>query len=146
MARRSAQDFFGERHPLKRMPTLGIFVGALFVAAGTLLWACSPQYPSVVKVKLATVPTGDTVDVLGEPVRENQSLRFTWTIETRFGGGQYLEWVAAALGRQGFTVRERQEHSLTLSKLDEGDSYRLKVVVVQENPTRVRVTATVAPG
>ena len=102
--------------------------------------------PTVVKVKLATVPAGDTVDVLGEPVRENQSFRFTWTIETRFGAGQYLEWVAAALGRQGFTVRERQDHSLTLSKLDEGDSYRLNVVVIQENPTRVQVTATVAPG
>ena len=146
MTRRSAQDLSDTPHSLRRMATTGSVLRVLFVVAGALLSACSSQYPTVVKIKLATVPPGDTVDALGEPVRENQSLRFTWSVETRLGKGQYLEWVAAALGRQGFTVRERQEHSLTLSKLDDGDSYRLNVVVTQENPTRVQVTATVSPG
>jgi hypothetical protein len=146
MTRRSAQDLSDIPHSLRRMATTGGVLRVLFVVAGALLSACSAQYPTVVKIKLATVPPGDTVDALGEPVRENQSLRFIWSVETRLGKGQDLEWVAAALGRQGFTVRERQEHSLTLSKHDDGDSYRLDVVVTQENPTRVQVTATVAPG
>lgn len=61
--------------------------------AGVLpLLACSAQYPTVVKIKLATVPVGDSVDVLREPVRENESLRFTWTIETRLEPARYLEW------------------------------------------------------
>ena len=83
------------------MATTGSVLRVLFVVAGALLSACSAQYPTVVKIKLATVPPGDTVDALGEPVRETQSLRFTWSVETRLGKGQYLEWVAAALGGAG---------------------------------------------
>lgn len=147
MTARSARNTFcGALHPLKRIPWSELFIGVLFVVAGAHLWACSPHYPTVVKIKLATVPTGDSVSVLSEPVRENQSLHFTWTIETRFGGVKYLEWAAVALGRQGFTVRERQEHSWTLSKLDDGDAYRLNLKVTQDNPTRVQVTATLTPG
>ena len=123
-----------------------ILLGALIVVAGGLLVsACSPQYPTVVKIKLTTVPVGDAVDVLGDPVRENQSLRFTWTIETHFEEARYLEWVAAGLGRQGFTVRQRQAHSLMFTKLDVGDAYRLNVEVRQGNPTRVQVTLTASP-
>lgn len=149
MTRPSTQDTErGKQHPAVRMPVgCRLSCGVLLVVTvGLIVSACSSQYPTVVKIKLATVPNGDTVDVLGEPVRENQSLRFTWTVETRLERAQYLEWVAAALERQEFTVRERQERSLTLSKLDDGDAYRLSVVVTQEHPTRVQVTATVSPG
>jgi hypothetical protein len=149
MTRPSTQDpERGEQHRVIRMLVgRGFSFGLLLVVTLALIVsACSSQYPTVVKIKLATVPMGDTVDVLSEPVRENQSLRFTWTVETRLERAQYLEWVATALGRQGFNVHERQERSLTLSKLDDGDAYRLSVVVTQEHPTRVQVTATVSPG
>jgi hypothetical protein len=82
MTRPSTQDpARGEQHRVIRMPVgPGFSCGLLLVVTlGLIVSACSSQYPAVVKIKLATVPMGDTVDVLGEPVRENQSLRFTWT-------------------------------------------------------------------
>ncbi len=129
-----------------RIPLDKILGSLIAIGAGLSVCACAPQYPTVLKIKIATVPVGDTAGPLGEPIRQNQSLRFTWTVETHFEETRYLEWVAAGLGREGFTLHQRQENSLTLAKLDGGDAYRLYVEVTPEHPTHVQVTITVTPG
>ena len=112
---------------------------------GVLSSCSSPEAP-VVKIKLATVPVGDTADALSDPVHEKLSRRFTWNVETRLDPTPYLEWVADRLSRQGFTVHDQQERSLTLAKLDEGDAYGMHLEVTHVHPTRVRVTLTASPG
>lgn len=128
-------------HPRLRLVLSSLLLAASFVP----LWACAPQYPTAVRIKLATVPIGDAVDRLGDPIRENGSLRFAWTVESHFDPARYLEWVAAGLAREGFTTQQRQGRSLALTKFDGGDSFRLNIEVFREGPTRVRVGLIVSP-
>ena len=115
------------------------------VMSAVCLWACSPQYPTVVRIKLTTVPPGGTVDRLGEPVRENHTVRFFWVVESQLAPVRYLEWVVGGLTREGFAIQQRQRLALVLTTFDGGDSYRLNLEVSGEAPTRVRVQLAVSP-
>ena len=119
---------------------------AFALTGALLLYGCSAEYPTVVMIKLATVPAGGTADALGAPARDNQSLRFTWNVETSLDREHYVEWVTAGLIRSGFALRPGDQRFLTFSKLDGGDAYRLTIEVTQEHPTRAQVILTLSPG
>jgi hypothetical protein len=96
-------------------------------------------------VKGATVPTGDPVPALEEPVYSDNALQFTWAFDTHLDPRTYLEWVSSQLTTRGFTVQSANSSALELSRVDGGDAYRVRIDVVSSPPTQVRIGLRASP-
>lgn len=110
-----------------------------------LTWACGSPAETVRHIKDATVPAGDRAPVLAGPVREAQSLQFSWEFDSALEPVAYLEWVTARLANRGFTIQQREDASVGMSRVDEGDAYRVRVEVSRGVPTHVRVSLRASP-
>jgi hypothetical protein len=116
------------------------------LATCILVCACSPLYGPVREIKEATVPPGDTAPVLEEPVREAQSLRFSWEFDSHLEPPAYLEWITTRLINRGFAMQQRDAMSIGMTRLDGGDAYRLRIEVTGRSPTHVRVSLLASPN
>lgn len=129
---------FGLRHSHMRISLCLTFVIAAY--------ACGSPYPAVQKILDATVPAGDPVPPLPDRVRENISFRFVWDFDTHLTDAAYLETTVQRLTYDGFSTNQRTPSSVSMTRLDGGDAYRLTLEVVTPSPTRVRATLVISPG
>jgi hypothetical protein len=110
------------------------------------LAACGSSPRQTVRaIKDATVPAGDTADTLVDPVTERQSMRFGWEFDSHLDAARYLDWVLGQLTNIGFAINQRGPNAIALTRLEGGDAYRMRIEVVRQSPTHVRVTLTISP-
>jgi hypothetical protein len=126
-----------------RLSTAHTFVALVACLLG---WACGSPYPTVRQIEDDTVPPGDTVPVFDQPVRESQSLRFSWEFDSHLEPAAYVDWVTKQLTARGFTVQQRQPSSIGMVRIHGGDAYRLRIDVTGGSPTHVRVTLRSSPN
>jgi hypothetical protein len=117
----------------------------LAVTAGLAVCACEWRYQAAGDIKNATVPPGDTAPPLSDPVTGPQSLRFGWEFDSHLDASQYLAWAVEQLPHRGFAVQQRGSNAIALTRLDGGDAYRMRIEIVGQSPTHVRITLTVSP-
>jgi hypothetical protein len=130
--------------------TLGLVARrTVFVACmglmGLSLSACDDPSRSLAQDVLSrTIPPGDPVPSLSEPVRSGQSLQFTWDFESRMDPTGYADWLKTRLG--DFQVIDGRASNLHLAKQVDGDAYRLHVTLLSgTGVTGVHMQLTASP-
>ena len=133
-----------------RTPTVGLtawraLLSTYIVVSGFAFSVCSDASRGVAQGILSrTVPAGDTLPALSEPVRAGQSLQFNWDFETHMSVIDYAEWLKTRL--KDFQVVDEHGSDLHLGKQVGGDAYRLHVTLQAATPvTRVHVQLAAAP-
>jgi hypothetical protein len=135
---------------MMRIPTVGLpawraLLSTYIVLSGFAFAACGDASRGVAQGILSrTIPPGDTLPALSEPVRAGQSLQFTWDVETHMSVSDYAEWLKTRL--KDFQVVEENGSDLHLGTLIGGDAYRLHVTLQAATPvTRVHVQLVASP-
>jgi hypothetical protein len=127
----------GSRHSAMRMgPTIVCTVAAA---------ACAHSYQVVESIRDAVVVAGDERPTLSEPLREGQSLRFSWQVVSRAEPPRYLDVVTTQLLRSGVELRQRNVSSIQASRFVGGDVYRVRLNITSRDPTRAQVIVIAAP-
>lgn len=133
-----------------RTPTVGLTVcrALLFGCiglGGLALAACGDASRGMAQgILRRTIPSGDTVPSLSEPVRADQSLEFTWDFETHLSTMAYADWLKAQL--REFQVVAESGSDLRFGQDVGGDAYRLRVTLQAATAmTRVHVQLVAAP-
>ena len=132
-------------HSQTRIPRGHVICSRVAVMSCLALLACGSPYQTVRAIKDATVPTGDRADSFADPVAEQQSMRFGWEFDSHLDAGSYLDWVVGQLTNRSFTLNQRGPNAIALTRLDDGDAYRMSIEVVGQSPTHVRITLTISP-
>ena len=122
-----------------------LFLPAVLVCCFVASDACGSRYEGIQALKGATVPTGDRVPALEEPLHSDNALQFTWDFDTHLDPRTYLEWVSSQLTVRGFTVQSANSRTLELSRVDGGDAYRVRIDIVSSPPTHVRIGLRASP-
>lgn len=133
-----------------RIPTVGLtacrtLLSTYIGLSGFVFVACGDASRGVAQGILSrTIPPGDTLPALSEPVRAGQSLQFIWDFETHMSLIDYAEWLKTQL--KDFQVVDENGSDLRFGKQDGGDAYRLHVTFQAAPPvTRVHVQLVAAP-
>ena len=133
----ASRDIVGFRHSHMRM-------GATIMCTVATA-ACGHSYQTVEGIRDSVVVAGDARPSLSEPLRDGQSLRFSWQVTSHAEPSRYLEVVTRQLLRSGFELRERTASSIQVSRFVGGDVYRVRLDLTSTNPTRVQVVVITAP-
>jgi hypothetical protein len=133
-----------------RTPTVGLSARGALLSAGIglsvfALAACGNASTGMAQgILRRTVPTGDTVPLISEPIRADQSLQFTWDFETHLSALAYADWLRAQL--RDFQVVDQNRSDLRFGKYQGGDAYRLQVTIEAGTAsTRVHVQLVALP-
>jgi hypothetical protein len=133
------------RTPTVRLTVCRALLSGCIGLGGLALAACSDASRGVAQGILRhTVPPGDTVPSLSEPVRADQSLQFTWDFETHLSTMAYADWLKAQL--RDFQVIAESESDLRFGQSVGGDAYRLRVTLQAATAmTQVHVQLVASP-
>jgi hypothetical protein len=93
------------------------------VSATGLSAGCDSSRTTELEMLRRTIPPGDAVPTLSEPVRSGQSLQFTWDFDTRLTSSKYQAWLKEHL--RDFEAVQEGPFRLRLATHIGGDAYRL---------------------
>ena len=93
------------------------------VSAASLSAGCDSSRTTVQEILRRTIPPGDAVPTLSEPVKSGQSLQFTWEFDTRLTPSEYQVWLKEHV--HDFEVVQESPSGLSMATHIGGDTYRL---------------------